>query len=239
MSSPLPGLERLARSIVACNACPRLRAHCLRIARERKAAYAGEIYWGKPVPGFGDPAARLLIVGLAPAAHGANRTGRLFTGDRSGDWLFRALHKAGFASAPVSRRRDDGLRLKDAYITSVLRCAPPDNRPSPPELARCGPFLGRELQLLARTRVVLCLGRIALGGFWNALHALRNLDEPKRGALPRFGHGLEHSLPFWGRAGEPPRRLLLSYHPSQQNTFTGRLTETMLDSVLARAKELL
>ena len=217
---------RLERAVTRCRACPRLVAHRETVARVRRRQYQDETYWGRPVPGFGDHRARLLIVGLAPAAHGANRTGRMFTGDRSGDWLYAALHAAGFASQPTSTRRDDGLVLRDAYISAIARCAPPDNKPLPEEIAACRPFLDRELALLERLRVVVCLGGIALQGFQRAwLAAGRALPSPR----PHFGHGAESSLP----GGVT---LLCSYHPSQQNTFTGRLTRPMLQSVFDRAR---
>ena len=192
------------------------------VAEERRAAYADEEYWGRPVPGFGDPAARVVLVGLAPAAHGGNRTGRMFTGDRSGDWLFASLFRTGFANQPQSVDRHDGLRLTGAYVVAPVRCAPPANRPTPDERERCAPFLHRELALLADTRVL-----VALGGF--AYQAVAgDLGVRPR---PKFGHGLEVSL-------ADGRWLLCSYHPSQQNTFTGTLTEAMLDAVLARARVL-
>jgi uracil-DNA glycosylase len=191
------------------------------VAREKRAAYAGEDYWGRPVPGFGDPSARVYILGLAPAAHGGNRTGRVFTGDRSGDWLFASLHRTGFANRPTATRRDDGLRLRDAFVAAAVRCAPPGNRPLPAERDNCLPYAARELELLDRVRVVVCLGAFA----WDAaarLHGVR----PK----PRFGHAAEHELPGG-------RILLGCFHPSQQNTFTGKLTEPMMDAVFARARE--
>jgi uracil-DNA glycosylase family 4 len=197
------------------------------VAREKRAAYRDEEYWARPLPGFGDARARVLLCGLAPAAHGGNRTGRVFTGDRSGDWLFAALHRAGFANQPVSRHRDDGLRLRDCYITACVRCAPPANRPSVEERDSCLSFLVEELGLLTRLRVVVCLGAFAWDGMLRALKA-RGWSVPRK---PRFGHG---ALALVG-----PYRLLGCYHPSQQNTFTGRLTQAMLDAVLARARELL
>jgi uracil-DNA glycosylase len=198
------------------------------VAREKVKRFASEEYWGRPVPSFGDPAARLLVVGLAPAAHGGNRTGRVFTGDRSGDWLYRALYRAGFANQPHSTHRGDGLALSDCWITAAVHCAPPDNKPLPEESRACRPYLLEEVGLLSNLRVVVGLGRIA---FDAAAGAIRDAG---RGAAPRrpvFGHGVEH------RIGD---RLTLvgSYHPSQQNTFTGRLTEPMLDAVFARAAEL-
>jgi uracil-DNA glycosylase len=221
-------LARLAARVATCRACPRLVAHRERVARERVARFREWTYWGRPVPGFGDPAARLLVVGLAPAAHGGNRTGRVFTGDESGNWLFRAMHAAGFANQPTSVAVDDGLRLCDAYVTATARCAPPGNRPTPDEIARCRPFLVRELALLERLRVVVALGRIAHDGFLAALAARG--DAVPRPRLP-FAHASEHVLPN-GLV------LLCSYHPSQQNTFTGRLTRPMLDAVFARAAAL-
>jgi uracil-DNA glycosylase family 4 len=207
--------------VIACRACPRLVAWREKVAVEKRAAYAGEEYWGRPVPGFGDARARLVVVGLAPAAHGGNRTGRVFTGDRSGDWLYRALHKAGFANQAASTHRDDGLCLKDCYVTVGVRCAPPDNKPLPAERAACRPHLQTDLKLLSRARVVLCLGGMA----WDMVFAA--LDEK----ATKFAHGAE------ARAGG--YTLLASYHVSQQNTFTGRLTEPMLDAVFARARALL
>jgi uracil-DNA glycosylase len=191
--------------------------------------YRGQTYWARPLPGFGDPRARLLLVGLAPAAHGGNRTGRIFTGDRSGDWLFRALWETGFANQPTSEHRDDGLALHDAYITATIRCAPPANKPWPDEIARCEPYLVREITALARVRVVVGLGRIG----WQAyLRARRTLGRPRPAAPPVFGHGSVTAFPD-GVA------LLGCYHPSQQNTFTGKLTRQMLRSVFATARELL
>jgi len=218
-------LERLAEEIAACRRCPRLVRWREQVAREKRRAYAAEAYWGRPVPGFGDPAARLLVVGLAPGAHGANRTGRMFTGDGSGDFLYAALHRAGLSSQPLSRSRDDGLRLAGCFITAACRCAPPQNRPAPAELEACAPFLDRELELLREVRAALCLGAVA----WAA--ALRALS--RRGAAvprprPAFRHGAELRL-----AGAPA--LVASYHVSRQNTQTGRLTAGMFDAVLARA----
>ena len=219
----LAALEALQAEVVACRRCPRLVAWRETVAREKRAAFRDWEYWGKPVPGFGDPEARLLVVGLAPAAHGGNRTGRIFTGDRSGDWLFRALWKAGFANQPVSRSRDDGLRLRDAYVTAAVRCAPPQNRPTSEERANCLPYLVREWELLDRVRVVVALGSFAAAAVADVAGA-----RPR----PRFAHGAEYLLPGG-------RTLLCSFHPSQQNTFTGRLTEEMFDAVFARARELL
>jgi uracil-DNA glycosylase family 4 len=215
-------LERLSADVVRCRQCPRLVAWREQVAREKRAAYADQEYWGRPVPGWGDPAARLLIVGLAPAAHGGNRTGRIFTGDRSGDWLFAALWRAGFANQPTSISADDGLRLRDAYISAVVRCAPPANKPTPAEREACLPFLDRELAVLDRVRVIVVLGQFAYATVAGRL-GLR----PR----PAFGHGTEAKLP-------DGRSVICSYHPSQQNTFTGTLTEPMLDAVFARAREL-
>jgi uracil-DNA glycosylase family 4 len=220
-------LTRLTDEIVECRACPRLVEWRERVAREKRAAYRDEEYWGRPVPGFGDPHARILLLGLAPAAHGGNRTGRVFTGDRSGDWLFAALHRAGLANRPTSVRLGDGLRLTDAYIAAAVRCAPPQNAPTPVERDRCLPYLERELALLARLRVVVVLGGFAYAVGWRALGASgRPLPSPR----PRFAHGLEVAVGDVTIVG--------CYHPSQQNTFTGRLTEPMLDAVLGRACEL-
>jgi uracil-DNA glycosylase family 4 len=223
-------LAALAEEIGDCRRCPRLVEWRELIARERRAAFAQEEYWGRPLPGFGDPAARMLVLGLAPAAHGANRTGRVFTGDRSGDFLFAALWRTGFANQPGSTDREDGLRLHRAWITAAVRCAPPANRPTPLERDECQPWSIRELRLLADVRVILCLGAFA----WDAALRLRTAlaDPPARlpRPRPRFGHGAE----FQGE----PYTLIGCYHPSQQNTFTGRLTEPMIDAVLRRAGEL-
>jgi uracil-DNA glycosylase len=221
-------LADLAARIVACRRCPRLVRHREAVAVAPPRRYRGETYWARPLPGWGDPRARVLVMGLAPAAHGGNRTGRMFTGDRSGDWLYRALHDAGFANQPTSTRRHDGLRLRDLYITAALRCAPPDNKPTPAELARCQPFLLEELRRLERVAVVVALGKIG----WDAyLRARRALGAPVPRPLPRFGHGAEAAMP-------DGVVLLGSFHPSQQNTFTGRLTRAMLDGVFARARRL-
>jgi uracil-DNA glycosylase len=214
-------LEGLEARITRCRKCPRLVEWRERVAREKRAAFADEDYWGRPVPGFGDPEARVYLLGLAPAAHGGNRTGRVFTGDRSGDWLFASLHRTGFASQPTSRHRDDGLRLEGAFVAATVRCAPPANRPLPGERDNCLPYAGRELELM-RPRVIVCLGGYA----WDAACRLLGL-RPK----PAFGHGAEHPI-----EGGPI--LLGTYHPSQQNTFTGKLTEQMMDSVFARARHL-
>ena len=223
--SPRPGpLARIATDVVSCERCPRLRAWCREVATVRVKRFALQEYWGRPVPGFGDPAARLFIVGLAPAAHGANRTGRIFTGDRSGDFLYAALHRAGFASQPTSISRGDGLHLDGAYVASVARCAPPDNKPLPDEVARCREYLRREWEHLTAVRAVLVLGRIAMDGFLAMLRETGRL--PLRPALA-FGHGVSHDI-----GGGV--RLFCSYHPSQQNTFTGRLTAASFDAVLAQ-----
>lgn len=217
----------LNRRIVACRECPRLIAHCRAVAATRRKRFADQEYWGRPVPNFGDPQARLLVVGLAPAAHGANRTGRMFTGDRSGEWLYRALHDAGFASQPTSTAADDGLTLHDCAITAVCHCAPPDNKPSPAELAACRIWLQTTLDVIP-ARVFVALGQIA----FHALLAEAIARGWHAGRRPPFGHGTELALRYG-------RHLLASYHPSQQNTFTGRLTRPMLDGVFQRAKRLL
>ena len=219
-------LEQLCADVVACRACPRLVAWREEVAETKRRAYLDWTYWGKPVPGFGDPAARLLIVGLAPGAHGANRTGRPFTGDSSGDFLYGALYRAGFANQPESHSRDDGLVLRDCFITSVGRCVPPQNRPTAAELANCRPFLLRELALLDKVQVVIALGHIAFDGYLRALHE-QGHDLPKL----KFQHGARIELP----TGLP--LLLPCYHVSRQNTNTGRLTAEMLDAVLAMARE--
>jgi uracil-DNA glycosylase len=219
-------LELVTAEVVQCRRCPRLVEWRERVAREKVARFADEEYWGRPVPGFGDPGARILVVGLAPAAHGGNRTGRMFTGDRSGDFLFRSLFSASLSNEPVSLRRGDGLRLRATYIAAVNRCAPPTNRPTPQERDRCLPFLERELVALDRLRVIVALGSFAWDGALRALAALGHTVRPK----PRFGHG--------AAAQVGPLVLLGSYHPSQQNTFTGTLTQEMLDAVLFRAAEI-
>ena len=216
-------LDRLEREIIDCRRCPRLVEWRERVAREKRAAFAGESYWGRPIPGFGDPRARVLIFGLAPAAHGANRTGRVFTGDRSGDFLFAALHRTGFANQPVSRRRDDGLALRDCWITAAVRCAPPANKPLPAERDNCATWLHAELQLLEHARVVVCLGAFAWEAGWKQL-------APGVRPRPRFGHAAE------ARAGA--YTMLGCFHPSQQNTFTGKLTPAMIDAVLKQARTL-
>ena len=219
--------KSLNQQIVACERCPRLREHCRQIAREKRRAFADWVYWGRPIPNFGSPPARLLIVGLAPAAHGANRTGRMFTGDRSGEWLYRAMHKAGFANQATAERRDDGLELSDCAITAVCHCAPPDNKPTTEEIANCREWL-RETIDLAQPKVLLALGQIAWRATWGEI---RNRAW-QSGGLPKFGHGAAVSL-------AEGRWLLGSYHPSQQNTFTGKLTEPMLDRVFAEARRLM
>jgi uracil-DNA glycosylase family 4 len=219
-------LTTLTRETIACERCPRLVAWREQTARGKRAAFRDEEYWGRPVPGFGDARARLLVCGLAPAAHGANRTGRMFTGDRSGDWLFAALHRAGFANQPTSTHRGDGLRLTDCYITACVRCAPPENKPTVTERDACLEFLQRELPLLKRVRVIVCLGHFAWEGVLRTLRHLGAKTSPK----PKFGHAAEALAGAW--------TLLGCYHPSQQNTFTGRLTQDMLDQVFQRAKQM-
>ena len=216
------------RAVVACEKCSRLRRYCAEVAREKRRAYRDEDYWGKPVPSFGDAAARLVLVGLAPGAHGANRTGRMFTGDSSGDWLFEALHRSGFASLPTSVSRDDGQQLTDCYITASGHCAPPDNKPLPEELERCRPYLEAELRLLTSMRVVLVLGRIGHEGYLRASGAWERMAARER---PVFAHAAEH------RMGDGVV-LQCSFHPSRQNTQTGRLTRAMWHAVFARAREL-
>jgi uracil-DNA glycosylase len=225
--SPRDSLPALEREITSCRLCPRLVAWREEVARVKRAAFADETYWGRPLPGFGDPEARVLVLGLAPAAHGGNRTGRIFTGDRSGDWLFAALYRAGYANQATSVRRDDGLTLRDAWICAAVRCAPPANKPTPAERDTCLPYAVRELELLGSARVIVCLGAFA----WDAgLRILAAVGQERIRPRPRFGHGAEVAV---GRF-----TLLGSFHPSQQNTFTGRLTEPMLDDIFARAREL-
>ena len=225
---------RLRDDVVSCERCPRLRAHCVEVARVKRRAFRDQTYWGRPVPGFGDVEARVLICGLAPAAHGANRTGRMFTGDDSGNWLYAALHRAGFATQPDASGVADGLQLRNAYITASARCAPPDNKPTPAELAACVPFLEREIAMLTNLRVVVALGRIA----WTTILGCSRRADPSvfPSPAPAFGHGAETSIRI--RANAPPVALVASYHPSRQNTNTGRLTRSMLDDVLKRAREL-
>jgi uracil-DNA glycosylase family 4 len=217
-------LAALERQVVSCRRCPRLVEWREAVAADPPKRHRGETYWARPVPGFGDPRARVVVVGLAPAAQGGNRTGRVFTGDRSGDWLFAAMHRAGLASQPHSRSLDDGLRLRGAYVTAVNRCAPPANRPTTAERDNCLPYLAEELRLLAEVRALVALGSYAWDG---ALLALRSLGERVPRPKPRFGHGAEASV--------GPLTMVGCFHPSQQNTFTGRLTEPMMDSVFARA----
>jgi uracil-DNA glycosylase family 4 len=217
----LSTLDKLEQTVTSCRRCPRLVEWRERVAREKRAAFRDQDYWGRPVPGFGDPRARVYVLGLAPAAHGGNRTGRVFTGDRSGDWLFESLHRTGFANQPTSVSADDGLRLNDAFIAASVRCAPPANKPLPAERDNCLPYAAEELELI-RPAVIVCLGAFA----WDAacrLHGVR----PR----PRFGHGALHEIP------DGPV-MLGSYHVSQQNTFTGKLTEPMLDAVFVKAREL-
>jgi uracil-DNA glycosylase family 4 len=216
-------LAELERRVVECRRCPRLVEWRERVAREKRKAFRDQVYWGRPIPGFGDPAARVFVLGLAPAAHGGNRTGRIFTGDRSGDWLFASMYRTGFANQPTSVHRDDGLELRGAWIGAAVRCAPPANKPLPTERDNCLPYAGEELELLPGVEVVLCLGAFA----WDAACRLYGI-KPR----PKFGHGAEHDP----AAGGPT--LLGCFHPSQQNTFTGKLTEPMTDAVFLRAREL-
>jgi uracil-DNA glycosylase family 4 len=223
-----PDLARLEQEVVACRRCPRLVAWREQVAREKRASFAGEEYWGRPLPGFGDPAARVLVLGLAPAAHGGNRTGRVFTGDRSGDWLFAAMYRAGLANQPTSLHRGDGLRLKDAWIAAAVRCAPPANKPTPQERDECLPWTVAELEHLSALSVVVCLGAFA----WDAALRLRAaFGHPRPRPRPRFGHEAVFDDGEW-------LTLVGCFHPSQQNTFTGKLTEPMLDAVFRRAREL-
>lgn len=222
----IESVAALQGEIINCFLCPRLVEWRERVAKEKVRRFADEVYWGRPLPSFGDPMARLLVVGLAPAAHGGNRTGRMFTGDRSGDWLYRALYRAGFANQPTSVHRGDGLALKDCYITAVIHCAPPDNKPLPDEVANCRPYLLCEFDLLKRARVVVALGRIA----FDAVIASIGLED--KPAKPKFSHGAECRL----KGGN---MLIASFHPSQQNTFTGKLTETMLDQIFTRANQVI
>ncbi len=215
-------LERVTAEIVDCFKCPRLVAWREQVAVEKRAAYRDDTYWARPVPGFGDPQAELLLVGLAPAAHGGNRTGRIFTGDRSGDWLFGALFRAGYANQPTSTRRDDGLQLTGAYISACVRCAPPANKPTPQERDTCLPYLARELRLLTRVKVIVCLGKFAYDGLSPLIGLKRR---------PPFGHGVEVQT-------SDGRTVLCSFHPSQQNTFTGKLTVPMFDDIFQRARAL-
>lgn len=226
-------LAQLNQQIIGCRLCPRLVEWREQVAREKVRRFADQEYWGRAVPSFGDHDARLLIVGLAPAAHGANRTGRMFTGDRSGDWLYRALHRAGFANQPTSTDRRDGLKLNDCYITAAIHCAPPENKPQPDELRNCRPFLLDEIKLLAQVRVVVGLGRLAFDTAFDALVKDRDGSaQSKKTRRPKFSHGSECAL-------TDDLTLIGSFHPSQQNTFTGRLTEEMLDRIFQRARELI
>ncbi len=222
------GLDSISAEVVACRRCPRLVRWRERVAREKRRAFADEPYWGRPVPAFGDPRARLLVIGLAPAAHGGNRTGRMFTGDRSGEWLYRALYRAGFASQPTAASRDDGLVLRDCFVTAAVRCVPPRNRPTRTEFARCQPFLERDLESLPNLEVVVALGHSAMDAFLRACRAIgRDILTPR----PRFRHGQSWKL--------PPVTLIASYHPSQRNTSTGLLREDMFDAIFRMAQEIL
>ncbi len=220
-------LDALAREVIACERCPRLRQYCEKVAETKRRMYRDWEYWGRPVPGFGDPKAKLFVIGLAPAAHGGNRTGRVFTGDRSGDFLYRALYETGFASQPESVSRDDGMKLSGVYIAAAVRCAPPDNKPNPDEFRNCRPYLERELDLLKDVRVVVALGRIAFDTY---LGILRNRSVIRSRAAFVFGHNVEHRI-----STESPV-LISSYHPSQQNTSTGKLTAAMLREVFEHAR---
>src|ERR671923_782056 len=224
----MQALTTLQRQILRCTRCPRLVEYRTRVAREKRRQYRQEDYWGKPVPSFGDLQARLLVIGLAPAAHGGNRTGRVFTGDRSGDWLYGALHAAGFANQPDSKHSDDGLKLNNCYITAAVHCAPPGNKPSLIEFKRCRPYLIQELILFRRLRVVIVLGKIAFDSFLAAYHANGGLLPKPR---PKFGHGISLDFP-------DGLRLICSYHPSQQNTFTGKLTKSMFQQLFNEARRL-
>src|SRR5260221_6865531 len=226
-AASLESLKAIEAAVVACEACPRLRRHCREVARVKRRAYQSETYWGRPVPGYGDPRARLLVVGLAPAAHGGNRTGRVFTGDSSGNWLYEALHRHGFSNQPHSTGRDDALVLTGCYVTAAARCAPPGNRPTPRELRTCQPYLEAEIALLRDTRVIVTLGLIAHEA-WLRASGIRSTLR----ARPRFAHGAETLLP-------DGRTLLASYHPSRQNTNTGRLTSAMWMAVFERARAIL
>ncbi len=221
-------ISKLTRDVIACERCPRLREYDARVAIEKRRAYRDQEYWGRPVPPFGNPKAKLWIIGLAPGAHGANRTGRMFTGDKSGEWLYRALYETGFASQPNSDSREDGLQLIDAYISGAVRCAPPDNKPTPEEFRNCRPYLDREFDVL-QPRVVIALGRIAFDAY---LSLLRDRGIIERRSSYAFGHDCEHTLPN-------KVALISSYHPSQQNTSTGKLTREMLHAVFARARKLI
>ena len=223
-------LAQLQADVVACRACPRLVEWRELVAAEKRASYRDDVYWGRPIPGFGDPHAQIVVLGLAPAAHGANRTGRVFTGDHSGDWLFRAMHKAGLTNQPESSSIDDGLQLRNAWVTAAVKCAPPDNKPLPSERDTCSPFLEREFAGLVSARVVVCLGSFGYEA------ACRHFGVRPR---PKFGHGVEVDVPVDGSDGPGrPMTLLCSFHPSQQNTFTKRLTEPMFDAIFTRAVQI-
>jgi uracil-DNA glycosylase family 4 len=229
---PLP-LAGVRAAIVSCDRCPRLRSYCQQVAQEKKRAHRLDTYWGRPVPGFGDPDARVLLVGLAPAAHGANRTGRGFTGDGSGDFLMSALHHTGFANIPTSRRADDGLLLTDAYVLSAVRCAPPDNKPTPEEITRCLDHLAAEVAQLPRVRVVVALGKIAFDAWLQLMRQRGAAPSPR----PKFGHGIV--VRMGGHAsGAPPPTLVGCYHPSRQNTNTGKLTARMMEDAFRKARQL-
>ncbi|NND03545.1 MAG: uracil-DNA glycosylase [Acidimicrobiia bacterium] len=220
-------LEVLHAELIDCRKCPRLVEWREKVAQEKRASFKGDDYWGRPVPGMGDPEAQIVLVGLAPAAHGANRTGRMFTGDRSGEWLFRALHRAGLANQPTATSADDGLELRNAFVTSAVHCAPPDNKPTPEERNNCSSWLQGELDLLSRAQVYICLGGFGYTALWRHLGG-EGVGLPK--PRPKFGHGVEIELESF--------TIVCSYHPSQQNTFTGRLTEEMLDAVMKRAVQI-
>lgn len=234
MTEACDGWSDLERRIVSCERCPRLTSHRRAVATAKRRAFRGETYWGKPVPGFGDRDAFVLFVGLAPAAHGANRTGRMFTGDDSGRWLYASLHRAGFANRPESTGPGDGLELRGAFITATCRCAPPDNKPTPDEMAACAPYLDEEFARLDRLRVIVALGKIAWDAVWR--HARRRNPGSVPRPVPAFSHGASANVTIGPTAREV--RLLASYHPSRQNTQTGRLTRPMLDAVTARAAAL-
>jgi len=228
----MPKLETIEKRVVACRRCPELRAYCAEVGRVRKRAFQDHQYWARPVPGWGDPEARLVLVGLAPGAHGSNRTGRVFTGDGSGEWLYRALHRAGFASQPNASHRGDGLVLRDTFITAAVRCAPPANKPTPEQRARCFPYLREEFEALRRARIVVTLGKIAD----DTVHALAKESASYRTPRAAFAHLAETIVDLPGRSAVT---IIASYHPSRQNTNTGVLTEAMLDAVFARARSLL
>ena len=227
MTGMAGNLTTIRRQVISCQRCPRLRAYCSRVAREKRAAFRDQDYWGRPVPGFGDRRARVLVLGLAPAAHGANRTGRVFTGDRSGDFLMRAMHATGFANIPTSRAAKDGLKLRDAYISAVVRCAPPENKPTPKEIANCQHHVEAELAALTNLRVIVALGKVAFDAYWRVAIGRDRVPRPR----PRFAHG------YVFQADDIPA-LVASYHPSQQNTNTGKLTSNMLSEVFKKARKL-